>query len=460
MWTSFPNLATFDHTFQVPLNYANPADRNISIFVRELRKPSDKPEAGAEADEKKSDKKYLVYLQGGPGHRAGRPTEGSGGWIGAALDAGFRVLLLDQRGTGLSTRASTGMLTRMAKRDGATATADYLSNFRADNIVRDCEEIRKSLGIEKWTLLGQSFGGFCSVQYLSQAPDALQEALLTGGLPPLVAESNAADGTYRALFPHVRAQNAKFYKRFPGDVAAVKRIVERLLESPAKLPMGGTLTARGFQCLGIMFGLLSGFETVHYIIEDAFDADGELSHEFLAGVERIVGCSEAPLYLLLHESIYCNNGTSNWACERVRNEPENFALFDAQTAIDEGRPILFTGEMMFPWMLDELSEMAPLKEVGHELAKREWPALYDVDCLKTCKVPVAAATYVEDMFVQFDLARETARIIGSEHRDATLGGEHVRQLMTSAYNHSGLREDGAVLFKELLAMARDEHPVR
>ena len=38
--------------------------------------------------------------------------------------------------------------------------------------------------------------------------------------------------------------------------------------------------------------------------------------------------------------------------------------------------------------------------------------------------------------------------------------QHVRQLMTSAYNHSGLREDGTVIFKELLAMAQDETPVR
>ncbi|GAL15185.1 proline iminopeptidase [Vibrio astriarenae] len=41
----------------------------------------------------------------------------------------------------------------------AQQQAEYLSHFRADNIVRDAEFIRESFGIEKWSTLGQSFGG-------------------------------------------------------------------------------------------------------------------------------------------------------------------------------------------------------------------------------------------------------------------------------------------------------------
>ena len=44
--------------------------------------------------------------------------------------------------------------------------AHYLL-FRADNIVRDAEEIRKNLiQDKKWSVLGQSFGGFCATNYL------------------------------------------------------------------------------------------------------------------------------------------------------------------------------------------------------------------------------------------------------------------------------------------------------
>jgi dienelactone hydrolase len=51
--------------------------------------------------------------------------------------------------------------------------AEYLKHFRADNIVRDSEAVRQSLTADdpeenkKWSVLGQSFGGFCSVTYLS-----------------------------------------------------------------------------------------------------------------------------------------------------------------------------------------------------------------------------------------------------------------------------------------------------
>ena len=46
--------------------------------------------------------------------------------------------------------------------------------FRADSIVRDCEAIRSCLTADypmdrrKWSVIGQSFGGFCAVTYLSK----------------------------------------------------------------------------------------------------------------------------------------------------------------------------------------------------------------------------------------------------------------------------------------------------
>lgn len=81
-----------------------------------------------------------------------------------------QVLLLDQRGTGLSSTITAGTL---ARHGNAVKKAEYLKNFRADNIVRDCEAIRECLTADypedkrKWSIMGQSFGGFCAVTYLS-----------------------------------------------------------------------------------------------------------------------------------------------------------------------------------------------------------------------------------------------------------------------------------------------------
>jgi pimeloyl-ACP methyl ester carboxylesterase len=63
--------------------------------------------------------------------------------------------MLDQRGTGRST--PVGALVGLT----ATEQADYLAHFRADSIVRDAEWIRRQLDVERWSVLGQSFGGLC-----------------------------------------------------------------------------------------------------------------------------------------------------------------------------------------------------------------------------------------------------------------------------------------------------------
>lgn len=68
--------------------------------------------------------------------------------------------------------------------------------------VRDCEAIRKTLlghkedpEDQKWSILGQSFGGFCALNYLSFFPQGLKEVFLTGGLAPLV---DRPDSVYEA----------------------------------------------------------------------------------------------------------------------------------------------------------------------------------------------------------------------------------------------------------------------
>ena len=116
------------------------------------------------------------------------------------------MLLLDQRGTGRSTPATRQTLAGLGS---ARAQADYLTRFRADSIVLDAELIRRELtGGAPWSVLGQSFGGFCAVTYLSFAPHGISEAFITGGLPGLAA---TADDVYRRTYPTVAARNAAHY---------------------------------------------------------------------------------------------------------------------------------------------------------------------------------------------------------------------------------------------------------
>ena len=155
-------LVTVEHSFEIPLDHDDESGPSITVFAREV------------ADPEGRDRPFLVYFQGGPGSEAPRPHRNPSdpGWLDRALRE-FRVLMLDQRGTGRST--PVGALPGMSPQE----QADYLAHFRADSIVRDSEWIRRELGAERWSLLGQSFGGFCVTTYLSLAPHGLREALLT-----------------------------------------------------------------------------------------------------------------------------------------------------------------------------------------------------------------------------------------------------------------------------------------
>lgn len=271
------------------------------------------------------------------------------------------MLLLDQRGTGRSTPATRQTL---ARRGGAKEQAEYLAHFRADSIVRDAELIRRRLlgGDRRWSVLGQSFGGFCTLTYLSIAPEGLDRAFVTGGLAGL---HSSAAGVYRAAYPRVVGKNEDHYARFPQDVDAVRRIAGHLAGTPAALPDGGLLTVEAFQALGMLLGTGSGSGTLHYLLEEAWveGVEGpELSDTFLAGAQAQLSFAQGPLYAVLHESIYGQRsvdpaGTA-WAAERVRAE---FPEFDARAALESGAPVLFTGEMIYPWVFDTDPALRPLR---------------------------------------------------------------------------------------------------
>ena len=76
---------------------------------------------------------------------------------------------------------------------------DFVLYCRADSIVRDAEMIRRAVVPQnsttggRWSILGQSFGGFCCTTYLSLAPEGLMEALITGGIPPGITQPCSAD---------------------------------------------------------------------------------------------------------------------------------------------------------------------------------------------------------------------------------------------------------------------------
>jgi len=431
--TTFRTLATVrhhgmdltDYEFTVPLDHDKPSAESLSIFARGVRN-SDKSDAS---------RPWLVFLQGGPGFPGPRPQKSSG-WLKRALDD-YDVLLLDSRGNG---RSSVVLPQTLARRGDARAQADYLMHFRADSIVRDAELIRRELvgKEEPWSVLGQSYGGFCAVHYLSAHPLGLREVFITGGLPPL---EGSADDYYRHTYPEVQRKTRNFFARYPADRDLCARIMEHLHRHNVDLPTGGRLTVRRFQQVGFMLGFDDGMENLHYLLESAFCTGvkgDELSLPFLRAFENLQSFETNPIFAVLHEMCYTQEAASRWSAQRVRAE---FPDMDWAP----GRPPSFTGEMIYPWMFDDYPGLRPLRDVAELLANEErWPRLYDPAQLARNTVPGVAAIYAEDMYVPRALSEQTAACIPG-----------LKVWLTNEYEHNGLRSSDKV-FERLLALRRDE----
>ena len=419
-----PGMLLTDHRFTLPLDHAQPGGPTISVYAREVVAPKKEQEHLP----------WLVFFQGGPGNASPRPPA-MASWLPRALQE-YRVLLLDQRGTGLSTPVTFQTLAHLGE---AQAIADYLKHFRSDAIVQDAELIRRELaGGERWSVLGQSYGGFCIMRYLSAAPDGLREAILTGGLAPV---ERTADEVYRATYRRVITMNQRYYERYPDDADRARQIVDYLNQHEVRLPDGDRLSARRLQVLGMAFGDSAGFEAVHYLLEEAFvdGAEGpELSYGFLHGVQESNRFETNPIYAILQEACYTQQAASRWSAERVRAEYPEFDL-------SPDRPVFFTGEMIYPWMFDEWRYLRPLKAAAEILADYDgWPQLYDPAVLRANEVPCAATIYYDDMYVERAFAEETARTIRG-----------MKVWLTNEYEHNGLRADGERVLGRLLAMLHD-----
>ena len=208
------------------------------------------------------------------------------------------------------------------------------------------------------------------------------------------------------------------------------------------MPSGGRLTVERFQQLGLAFGMSDGFETVHYLIEEAFVATAAgkrvMNWNFLVHLERLQDFDTNPIFSLLQEACYAQGEATNWAAERLRKDHPGLAA----SASD----LLFTGEMIYPWMFDVYPQLMPFKAAADLLARdASWPQLYDVEKLRANTVPVAAAVYYDDMYVHREFSEETARIV-----------PNMKLWITNQYEHNGLRADGEAIVDRLLAMTRGE----
>ncbi|MGG1330399.1 alpha/beta hydrolase [Bacillus tropicus] len=100
----------------------------------------------------------VLYLHGGPGescydfsfHQAER------------LKDSLYVIMIDQRG--------------VCRSEEITEDED----FGLKDLIEDCEELKKVLQIEKWSVIGHSFGGYLALLYASIYPSSIEKIIFEG----------------------------------------------------------------------------------------------------------------------------------------------------------------------------------------------------------------------------------------------------------------------------------------
>ena len=379
------DLTIHDHTLTVPLVWSDPDDsRTIDVHAAVVER-----EGGENLP-------FLVFLQGGPGHEASRPfhSPAAPAWLDAALEE-YRVVLLDQRGT--------------------EALAEYITHLRADAIVRDAEAMREHLGASTWSVLGQSFGGFTTLAYLSTDASSLEHVYITGGLS---AVGRHPDDVYALTYDKMRVESERYYRRFPTHRDRMRRVMDLAADGRLVLPDGEVASVSRMRSLGGLLGSNDGWQTLWSLLEhephtNAFRHDAAAAMHFGA---------RNPLYYVFHESSYADGFATRWSAERV--EPDDF----------RADPTLLTGEHVRSEWLETVPGLRPWRDVTLALAEYEWPRLYDAGAIEASGARGATAVYVNDVFVPFEFAMETARLLPG-----------VTPWITSEHEHNGLRSSRDVL---------------
>jgi proline iminopeptidase len=139
----------------------------------------------------------LIVLNGGPGF------DHSYLHVAAAWDTlakNRRIIFYDQRGNGRSSTLKPGQSCTLADQ------------------IADLEALRTHLGIEKWDVLGHSWGGYLSMAYSARHPERIAHLIIVDSAAPKFSDTIFLFGQ---VFPEISERRAAFaFADTMGDKAA------------------------------------------------------------------------------------------------------------------------------------------------------------------------------------------------------------------------------------------------
>jgi pimeloyl-ACP methyl ester carboxylesterase len=315
----------------------------------------------------------VVYLEGGPGGSALEYlylTYDS--YYKPYTDAGFDVILFDQRGVGFSKPAldcpdedqlfydlldneidgktyneqEMNELTIQAMAACASDLAGEvnLSHFNSNANAADVEDLRQALGYEKWNLWGVSYGTRLALEVMRDHPQGIRSVILDSTYPPDVdLYSSQPDNLSRVLevFFQGCAADPTCSQTYPDLETTFYNTVERWNQQPVSFTTTDFIDGRQYEVvvdgenlIDLLFQFLYSTETIPALPKLISDVSQDKFDELSLLMSSIISTQDA-ISDGMHWAFQCNEelpfSSSEEMAAAAAKYPEFGGLFDAQS---------------------------------------------------------------------------------------------------------------------------------
>jgi pimeloyl-ACP methyl ester carboxylesterase len=289
----------------------------------------------------------LVFLTGGPGQPGVPFMRRIRSRVGQAL-RGYRLVMLDQRGTGGGALECPALQRAVGASDLAVPPPAAISGcakalgpkrqyFTTRDTVADLDALRAALGVKQWTLDGVSYGTFVAEHYALEHPERVKALVLDSVVP----QEGFEPFQLATIHAAPRVLRAACAERHCGtDPAADLAVVVRRFHDGPEL----------LNALAILSVVEADFRAVPRALSEARAGRPARYKRLLAGIHRGESVPARVLSQGLHASTLCEDFAQPWGGPdvpiRAREEavrraaekltPADVAPFDKATATGNG----------------------------------------------------------------------------------------------------------------------------